>query len=64
VFKLLISEPDRILARHKMVNRQCSGQALPSAWERAEEGPSRDLRDTMIADIVLAHHAALATRNA
>jgi predicted nucleic acid-binding protein len=33
------------------------------AGERQRRGEPRDLRDTMIAGIALAHHATLATRN-
>jgi len=39
---------------------QQAGDLMPS---RQKKGRSGDLRDTMIAGIVLAHHATLATRN-
>jgi hypothetical protein len=40
-----------------------SGHAANLMASRHKKGRSVELRDTMIAGIVLAHHAALATRN-
>ena len=66
--KLVLSEEfDRLLAQidHRIAafDEEAGRQAANLTAARRAKGRVGDLRDTMIAGIVLAHHASLATRN-
>jgi toxin FitB len=66
--KLVLSEQfDRLLGKidHRIaaIDEEAGRQAANLAAARRTKGRVADLRDTMIAGIVLAHHASLATRN-
>jgi len=66
--KLVLSEEfDRLLSQidHRIAgfDEEAGRQAANLAAARRTKGRVVDLRDTMIAGIVLAHHASLATRN-
>jgi toxin FitB len=54
---------DRIGERVAPFDAAAAEQAAALMATRHKKGRPGDLRDTMIAGIVLAHHAALATRN-
>ena len=59
-FERLLSEIDHRIAAF---DEEAGRQAANLAAARRTKGRVVELRDTMIAGIVLAHHASLATRN-
>lgn len=54
---------DEIQHRVSVFNEEAARQATDLTAMRQRVGRVRELRDTMIAGIVLSHHASLATRN-
>jgi predicted nucleic acid-binding protein len=54
---------DRIEHRVAVFDEEAARLAAELSAMRRKKGRSGELRDTMIAGIVLAHHASLATRN-
>lgn len=54
---------ERIAGRVVPFDREAAERAAELMASRHKKGRAGDLRDTMIAGIVLAQHAALATRN-
>jgi toxin FitB len=64
---VLLEEFDRLLGQidHRIAafDEEAGRQAANLTTARRAKGRVGDLRDTMIAGIVLAHHASLATRN-
>ncbi|MFZ0311241.1 MAG: type II toxin-antitoxin system VapC family toxin [Candidatus Korobacteraceae bacterium] len=59
-FELLIGKFDGRIAA---LDSEAAQRAAELMAARRKEGRSVELRDTMIAGIVLSHHASLATRN-
>ena len=59
-FELLLERIDRRVAPFDSAAAQLASNLMAA---RNKKGRPGDLRDTMIAGIVLAHHATLATRN-
>jgi toxin FitB len=59
-FEALLDQMDRRVAPFDAAAAQRAGDLMASRLKRGRPG---DLRDTMIAGIVIAHHAVLATRN-
>jgi hypothetical protein len=54
---------DSIFHRIAVFGEEAARLAANLNMSRQKKGDARDIRDTMIAGIVLAHHATLATRN-
>lgn len=60
-FEMVVS--DKIASRIAPFDTATAQRAGELMATRQKQGRPRELRDTMIAGIVLAHHATLATRN-
>ena len=63
VMQAFVSALDKIGQRVVPFDTAAAQQAGDLMASRQKKGRPRDLRDTMIAGIALAHHATLATRN-